>query len=151
VRLIRAGPNPCQRLAPHQNHGIVGSSRQAGPSYQNEDTNEELNPICHFASSLKSAINNVIFPELAWSRRGKFEMHAGFVTIEFTIEFDLRRFAFGWNEIRAVQKFERFRQFCIRDVPLPNRFEPECPGALENIPVNEFCQRRNHVLVDFFQ
>ena len=73
VRLIRASLNPCQRLAPCQNHAIVGSNRQAGPGYQNEDTNEELNAICHFASSLKSAINNVIVRELAWSPRGKFE------------------------------------------------------------------------------
>ena len=40
VRLIRACPNPCQRLAPRQNHAIVRSSRQAGPGYQNEDKNQ---------------------------------------------------------------------------------------------------------------
>src|SRR5665213_3073884 len=47
---------PCQRLDPCQNHGFVGSSRQAGADCQNEDTNEELNAICHFASGTACAV-----------------------------------------------------------------------------------------------
>jgi hypothetical protein len=64
VRLIRAGPNPCQRLAPHQNHGTVGSSRQAGPGYENENTNEEMNAICHFASGKAGAVQQALGGEL---------------------------------------------------------------------------------------
>ena len=57
VRLIRAGPNPPQRLVPRQNHGIVRPSRQAGPGEENENTNEALNAICHFAFALVYRFN----------------------------------------------------------------------------------------------
>jgi hypothetical protein len=61
-------------------------------------------------------------------------------------EFQFGGFAFHGNEIRPVEKLNGFRQFCVAPVTFAGGYD-ERGGGLKATPVNEFCQRRNHILI----
>src|ERR1022692_1260218 len=83
-------------------------------------------------------MNNIVFHEFAWTGRGKAEM-------ERSVEFDLCRLTLSGNEVRTLQKLNRFLQPRVRSIGRHH----QCHN-LNGRPVHQFCQRRDHSDLSFF-
>src|SRR6266487_2042535 len=94
-------------------------------------------------AAVEPAMNDVVFRDVARSRRGKLETYSRLVGIQL----NRCRLGFDGNEVRPFQKLKRFLQprTSSIDVRLAAMEQVQRDPDLQDRPINEFGNRRDHI------